>query len=79
MPFLTSYVIADIDECSSGTHECDENADCVNSVASHQCSCKTGFVGDGKNCQGTPKVFFEQKTWNTYVLYNHFRCFSGFR
>ena len=55
---FASYILADIDECSTGAHECSENAECLNSVSSYQCSCRAGYEGDGKCCQGTYKMLF---------------------
>ena len=49
MLFLT---VADLDECSTHTHNCDVNADCVNSMGSYLCTCKVGYTGDGKTCSG---------------------------
>ena len=40
----------DLDECSSGTHDCSENAYCINEEGSYKCQCQSGFVGDGKEC-----------------------------
>ena len=51
--FFTSHVLLDIDECSSGDHACDENANCTNTKGSHFCTCKEGYAGAGKSCQGT--------------------------
>jgi len=31
---------------------CDVNADCTNTIGSFNCACKTGFSGDGFNCDG---------------------------
>ena len=42
----------DVDECSADSSPCDENADCTNSDGSYSCTCKQGFTGDGKTCQG---------------------------
>ena len=42
----------DVDECS-GENECHGNATCVNNIGSYNCSCKTGFTGNGTYCQGT--------------------------
>ena len=48
-----SYVIfSDVDECITETHDCDTNALCTNNIGSYNCSCKSGFKGDGKSCQG---------------------------
>ena len=43
---------ADIDECSSGSHNCDsdERATCTNTIGSYLCSCKEGYEGDGRTC-----------------------------
>ena len=41
----------DIDECISGHHQCHEHADCTNEIGRYQCNCKTGYFGDGENCE----------------------------
>ncbi|XP_073251071.1 uncharacterized protein [Porites lutea] len=42
----------DIDECSaSQAPVCDINANCSNTRGSYYCTCKAGFIGDGKTCQ----------------------------
>ena len=43
----------DIDECSNGSHVCDVNTNCTNTVGSHNCTCKEGFTGNGRSCSGT--------------------------
>ena len=43
---------SDIDECATAKHNCDSNAECTNSDGSFTCACKTGFTGDGVQCQG---------------------------
>ena len=42
----------DIDECITGNHDCDVNANCTNTVGGHNCTCKEGFYGDGRSCSG---------------------------
>ena len=43
-------MLADVDECVLGVHNCDVNANCTNSVGSFNCSCNTGYSGNGVNC-----------------------------
>ncbi|KAL9951580.1 hypothetical protein ACROYT_G044264 [Oculina patagonica] len=40
----------DANECATGTHNCSFNAICNNTEGSYNCSCKDGFLGDGRNC-----------------------------
>ena len=44
---------ADIDECSEGIDDCHTNADCTNTIGLYTCTCKTGYTGNGKECNGT--------------------------
>ncbi|XP_028410565.1 uncharacterized protein LOC114533262 [Dendronephthya gigantea] len=42
----------EIDECSEKTHNCHDNATCVNEPAgSFTCNCKPGFAGNGTYCE----------------------------
>ena len=51
--FSFYFVLLDRDECQDGsTNDCDKNAICTNTVGSFKCSCKEGFTGNGKTCQG---------------------------
>ena len=42
----------DIDECTDGTHNCDSNATCANTVGSFTCTCNAGYTGNGTICTG---------------------------
>ena len=46
----------DIDECTEGTANCGENADCNNTPGSFQCTCREGYTGDGSMCNGTQVI-----------------------
>lgn len=48
--FYIKQFIADMDECSIGSHNCSVNAMCDNIVGSFNCTCSLGFAGDGVNC-----------------------------
>lgn len=47
--FLYSFS-ADVDECTTGDNNCDENAVCTDSDGSFTCACKKGWKGDGTAC-----------------------------
>ena len=48
--FLTpNRVCADLNECST-SHECHIKAECMNSIGTYDCECKSGFIGDGRDC-----------------------------
>ena len=49
----TSFIPhADIDECKLGTHLCHSNANCSNTDGGYNCTCMTGFSGNGTDCEG---------------------------
>jgi len=48
----SSRLSLDIDECRDSMDACDANANCQNTWGSFSCSCKAGFIGDGKSCSG---------------------------
>lgn len=45
-----STLFLDIDECDLSTDTCAINATCSNTEGSYECSCDTGFAGDGRTC-----------------------------
>ena len=48
----------DLDECSAFRSVCDTNANCSNTRGSYYCTCKAGYTGDGKTCQGKRRFLF---------------------
>ena len=45
------YSSLDIDECTINAHNCDENANCTDTEGSFQCTCFSGYIGNGTFCQ----------------------------
>ena len=42
--------ITDFNECELDMDQCAINATCSNTEGSYECSCNTGFTGDGTLC-----------------------------
>ena len=40
----------DINECMEGTGQCDNNARCINTVGDYNCTCNSGYEGNGFLC-----------------------------
>ena len=74
----------DINECSIGQHECNENAICINSLGGYRCQCKPGFAGNGEQCNDIDECSTRQRACgkNTYCFNNagsyKCRCKDGF-
>jgi len=45
-----SLFYEDIDECGLSIDGCAEDATCSDTEGSYECTCDTGFTGDGFNC-----------------------------
>ena len=43
---------SDIDECSTGVHNCTQNQQCVNSPGDYQCKCVSGYELLNEICEG---------------------------
>ena len=43
---------SDIDECRFNSNNCSNNAICINTKGSFNCSCKPGYSGNGHDCSG---------------------------
>jgi len=42
----------DLDECASNLDNCSPYATCTNTIGSYQCTCNSGYRGDGTSCTG---------------------------
>ena len=49
--------ILDIDECETGTHDCETNSSCINKYGSYACLCSKGYVRTGNMCILYNKMF----------------------
>ena len=47
---LLIFCFPDIDECSTGS-VCHESAECMDTPGSYECTCFSGYTGDGHTCQ----------------------------
>ena len=49
--------VSDVDECTIGGHNCDENAKCTDTVGSFECACITGYFGSGEICYSESSLY----------------------
>ena len=50
---IIKVFISDVDECQNDTlNNCDDNADCIDTEGSFNCTCRVGYTGTGVQCQG---------------------------
>jgi hypothetical protein len=44
--------LIDFDECGNHTDNCSALATCTNTIGSYNCSCNSGYIGTGFECEG---------------------------
>ena len=49
---IWSLTLLDIDECTTGVHDCKQNQQCVNIPGSFICECVIGYELLNGTCQG---------------------------
>ena len=47
---FTLLIVSDVNECEIGSDNCDENAECTDTIGSFNCSCNFGYSGNGTFC-----------------------------
>jgi hypothetical protein len=59
-----------VDECAAGTHNCDANAACANTIGAFTCACKPGYAGDGLagNCIGAVAAWRLQRRFAGFLF-----------
>ena len=68
MRLVLSLSFSDVDECSSGGNNCDDNAQCLNTEGSFACNCSKGFEGNGTVCYGRTNVLKENVYYDESYL-----------
>ena len=64
---LIIFILTDIDECATKTHNCNLKANCTNNNGSFECVCKEGYTGDGKSCSGKTHDFNRWINWEKNI------------
>ena len=71
-------VLADMNECTSGTDDCSMQASCRNTQGSYECTCNDGYSGPGNACEGMASVF-ALITVTIAANFNGSESFTAFR
>ena len=62
------FFFSDFDECANNTDNCDVNAYCNNTVGSFNCTCNSGYTGNGTTCAGKYDYFVPDRSSSIYNL-----------
>ena len=73
--FLCSaiFLFLDFDECAAKFDNCDPNAYCNNTVGSFNCTCNSGYTGNGTTCTGKYDLFFLDNGLKNLLLRKFFK------
>ena len=52
---ICTYSADDLRPLMFNISDCDVNANCTNTIGSYKCTCKLGYIGDGRLCLGNFK------------------------
>ena len=75
MSSLICCLFTDLDECATGSHDCQDNSICINLPGNYHCQCEPGYQYiDSVGCLGKPLFVFI----NLPVSY-HCQCEPGYQ
>ena len=77
---LSGTYVNDVNECSTGAHNCDHHASCINTPGSFSCHCDVGFVGPGEychSCHDPDSVLNHMDLYHQYACALHFSLSIG--
>lgn len=76
----------DVEECAAEVNDCDVNADCFNTDGSYNCTCKSGYSGNGTTCNGMTKRIIElfsvcnvREDLNAFLFLDSFLCLRVYK
>ncbi len=52
MYHTSCQTIPEVDECLENIHDCDVNANCINTAGSFECDCHNGYYNSGNGREG---------------------------
>ena len=69
---MLSYFL-DIDECATELDGCSDDAACTDTDGSYECTCNSGFTGDGFTCtsKSIPIPFFCVLELSSFFRHTH--------
>ena len=53
--------VLDLDECVLNTHDCHKDATCTNTYGLYNCTCNTGWKGEGTGFEGNGTHCYGEK------------------
>ncbi|XP_008060842.1 adhesion G protein-coupled receptor E2-like, partial [Carlito syrichta] len=65
---MTLFLISpDVDECSSGQHQCHNSTHCINVMGSYQCHCHRGWVAKSRHLNGLISTVCEEIPFSSWT------------
>jgi len=71
--WVSDVTLSDIDECTTGVHNCNESATCTNTEGGFTCQCLPDYTGNGTHCRGVTSAL-----WLALSLISHHTLKPGF-